>query len=338
MAARIQIILLNCVMSRKGCESTARHVAKFLKLPSVGSSDVSSEFSDAAAAIEALRRCPAGLDPILGETLPFGVAYHHAGLTVEEREIVESCYRKGLVRVLTATSTLAAGVNLPARRFIFRQPKIGRDFIDGTHYRQMAGRAGRTGIDTKGESILVWRLEEVKRITGIIRSNCPPSESCLSEDKNGMTHAIMEVVLDDLSRAREGFVLASDLHFVYLVTLINVGLEPDWELYYERFMLASLEQVQRYDKMQMPTAAMRGAIVEAMARSQSVGNWVGVIEPLLILMAHGASMPVCGSPQRNTGLSNKSAQAGGNALVSEHTLRVSKRFYVALMLSRLAQV
>ncbi|CAD6336670.1 unnamed protein product, partial [Miscanthus lutarioriparius] len=312
-------VLLFC-SSRKGCESTARHVAKFLKLPSAGSSDVSSEFSDAAAAIEALRRCPAGLDPILGETLPFGVAYHHAGLTVEEREIVESCYRKGLVRVLTATSTLAAGVNLPARRVIFRQPKIGRDFIDGTRYRQMAGRAGRTGIDTKGESILVCRLEEVKRITGIIRSNCPPLESCLSEDKNGMTHAIMEVVaggivqtandihryvrctllnstrpfddvvksaqdslrwlchkrfldwnhetkiysatplgraafgsslnpeeslvvLDDLSRAREGFVLASDLHLVYLVTPINVGLEPDWELYYERFMqLASLEQ------------------------------------------------------------------------------------------------
>ena len=66
---------------------------------------------------------------------------------------MESCYRKGLVRVLTATSTLAAGVNLPARRVIFRQPKIGRDFIDGTRYRQMAGRAGRTGIDTKGESV-----------------------------------------------------------------------------------------------------------------------------------------------------------------------------------------
>lgn len=51
-------------------------------------------------------------------------------------------------------------------------------------------------------------------------------------------------MLDDLSRAREGFVLASDLHLVYLVTPINVDMEPDWELYYERFMeLSALDQV-----------------------------------------------------------------------------------------------
>lgn len=51
-------------------------------------------------------------------------------------------------------------------------------------------------------------------------------------------------MLDDLSRAREGFVLASDLHLVYLVTPINVDVEPDWELYYERFMeLSALDQV-----------------------------------------------------------------------------------------------
>jgi len=54
--------------------------------------------------------------------------------------------------------------------------------------------------------ILVWRLEEVKRITGIIRSNCPPSESCLSEDKNGMTHAIMEVVAGGIVQT------ANDIH------------------------------------------------------------------------------------------------------------------------------
>lgn len=45
-------------------------------------------------------------------------------------------------------------------------------------------------------------------------------------------------------RAREGFVLASDLHLVYLVTPINVDVEPDWELFYERFVqLSSLDQV-----------------------------------------------------------------------------------------------
>lgn len=51
-------------------------------------------------------------------------------------------------------------------------------------------------------------------------------------------------MLADLSRAREGFVLASDLHLVYLVTPINVDVEPDWELYYERFVkLSPIDQV-----------------------------------------------------------------------------------------------
>lgn len=55
---------------------------------------------------------------------------------------------------------------------------------------------------------------------------------------------MLQIVLDDLSRAREGFVLASDLHLVYLATPINVEVEPDWELFYERFMeLSSIDQV-----------------------------------------------------------------------------------------------
>ncbi|KAK4388861.1 Helicase and polymerase-containing protein TEBICHI [Sesamum angolense] len=374
-------VLIFC-SSRKGCESTARHIAKYLKRFSVSPCAEQGEPFDVAFAIDSLRRSPAGLDPILEETLPCGVAYHHAGLTVEERETVETCYRKGLVRVLTATSTLAAGVNLPARRVIFRQPRIGRDFIDGTRYRQMAGRAGRTGIDTKGESVLICKPEETKKILAILNGSCPPLYSCLSEDRNGMTHAILEVVaggivqtasdihryvrctllnstkpfddvvksaqdalrwlchkkflewseetklytstplvivLDDLMRAREGFVLASDLHLVYLVTPINVDVEPDWELYYERFMqLSSLDQ--------------------------SVGNRVGVQEPFLMRMAHG-------SPPRASHRSKSKDNAKGfqgkfdhrlgmstlGILTDDQILRVCKRFYVALILSRLVQ-
>ncbi|KAK8319113.1 hypothetical protein V6Z12_A13G219900 [Gossypium hirsutum] len=386
-------VLIFC-STRKGCESTAKHVAKFLKKFSVTAHGDNSEFIDITSAIDALRRCPAGLDPELEETLPSGVAYHHAGLTVEEREVIETCYRRGFVRVLTATSTLAAGVNLPARRVIFRQPRIGRDFIDGTRYKQMAGRAGRTGIDTKGESVLICKTEEIKRIKGLLNESCPPLQSCLSEDKNGMTHAILEVVaggmvqtandvnryvrctllnstkpfqevvksaqeslrwlchrkflewndetklygttplgraafgsslcpeeslivLDDLSRAREGFVLASDLHLVYLVTPINVEVEPDWELYYERFM-------------------------ELSALEQSVGYRVGVTEPFLMRMAHG--VPISKSNGLRDSLKRLPAQFGNQLginnstmLSDEQTLRVCKRFYVALILSRLVQ-
>ncbi|KAG0498218.1 hypothetical protein HPP92_002909 [Vanilla planifolia] len=386
-------VLLFC-SSRKGCELTARHISKLLKGYNFAMREVDSDFGDASSAMDALRRSPSGLDPILEETLPCGVAYHHAGLTVEEREIIEMCYRKGIVRVLTATSTLAAGVNLPARRVIFRQPRIGRDFIDGTRYRQMSGRAGRSGIDTQGESILICKHDEVKKVAAILNDSCPPLQSCLSEDKNGMTHAIMEVVaggivqsardihryvrctllnstkpfedvvksaqdslrwlchkkflewnqetrlysstplgraafgsslnpeeslvvLSDLSRAREGFVLASDLHLVYLVTPINVEVEPDWELYYQRFMeLSSLDQ--------------------------SVGNRVGVMEPFLMRMAHGAPMHVLGRSKgrhlhSNDKVHERIASNGSDLLSNEQTLRICRRFYVALMLSRLVQ-
>lgn len=55
---------------------------------------------------------------------------------------------------------------------------------------------------------------------------------------------LFQTVLEDLSRAREGFVLASDLHLVYIVTPTNIDIEPDWELYYQRFMeLPGLDQV-----------------------------------------------------------------------------------------------
>lgn len=76
-----QSVLIFC-SSRKGCESTAKHVAKFLKRFTSDINEKDCEFADITSAINSLRKCPAGLDPILEETLPAGVAFHHAGLTV----------------------------------------------------------------------------------------------------------------------------------------------------------------------------------------------------------------------------------------------------------------
>lgn len=92
-----------------------------------------------------LRNSPTGLDTVLEKTVSYGVAFHHAGLTFDERDILESAFSNGSLRVIVATSTLSSGVNLPARRVIIRTPLFGGKPMSSLTYKQMIGRAGRMG-------------------------------------------------------------------------------------------------------------------------------------------------------------------------------------------------
>jgi ATP-dependent DNA helicase len=101
----------------------------------------------------------------LAELVKCGTAFHHAGLGSGHRRIVEANFREGKIKVLTATPTLAFGVNLPARTVIiqdYRRYEAGYGYypISVLEYKQMAGRAGRPKYDKVGEAILLAKTSD----------------------------------------------------------------------------------------------------------------------------------------------------------------------------------
>ncbi|KXS42058.1 ATP-dependent DNA helicase [Methanohalophilus euhalobius] len=105
----------------------------------------------------------------LTETLAYcikkGVAFHHAGLNSAHRRIVEDAFRNNLIKMICSTPTLAAGLNLPARRVIIRSykrydPNAGMQPIPVLDYKQMAGRAGRPHLDPYGEAVVIVKTYE----------------------------------------------------------------------------------------------------------------------------------------------------------------------------------
>lgn len=165
---------------------------------------------------EQLRRTQVGLDHMLEKTVPFGVAFHHAGLTFEEREIIEGSFRQTLVKILIATSTLSSGVNLPARLVIVRTPFFQRSLVDTLVYKQMVGRAGRKGIDELGESILMCKPSERSKVLSLFKSVPKQVQSCLcvqngttkSKASNGefsaLKRALLEVIVSGVATSDQG--------------------------------------------------------------------------------------------------------------------------------------
>ncbi len=94
------------------------------------------------------------------EALERGVSAHHAGLLPAFKETVEELFRRGLVKVVFATETLALGVNMPARSVVLEKlvKWNGEQHVDITagEYTQLTGRAGRRGIDVEGHAVVLW--------------------------------------------------------------------------------------------------------------------------------------------------------------------------------------
>jgi len=149
--------------TKKNCENVALMISKFVPKDLL---EVRKE--ERLNLLRTIHQSVNGVCKVLLKTIPFGVAYHHSGLTLDERKLIEEAYSTGVLCLLCCTSTLAAGVNLPAKRAILRSPYVGKSFMLRSQYKQMVGRAGRAGLDSSGESILIISRKDKDRIKTIL--------------------------------------------------------------------------------------------------------------------------------------------------------------------------
>jgi len=125
----------------------------------------------------------------LAQSVKNGTAFHHAGLDQRCRTIIENEFKNHHIKLLTATPTLAAGVNLPARRVVIpsvmRYTKNGLEKISILEYKQMCGRAGRPQYDDMGESIIISKGYPDEILEHYVDGEPEPLESkTLDEDSS----------------------------------------------------------------------------------------------------------------------------------------------------------
>jgi helicase len=188
------------VSSRRNAEAFAKRAAKALNLggPELSLYERQLEKLAATDQEKALAHC-AGL----------GSAFHHAGLRREARGIVEEGFRNGHIRCISSTPTLAAGLNLPARRVIIKEYRRyvsgeGMVPIPAREYHQMAGRAGRPGLDPYGEAVLI---SDSEREAGSLFSNYIDA---IPEDVNSQCASENALTTHILSLISSGFVSSGE--------------------------------------------------------------------------------------------------------------------------------
>lgn len=147
--------------SRKNCMGFAKKAVSTVK------KKLSAEDKKALAGIadDILENSDTDTAITLATCIRSGTAFHHAGLTTPLRELVENGFREGKIKLVSSTPTLAAGLNLPARRVIIRSyrrysSESGMQPIPVLEYKQMAGRAGRPRLDPYGEAVLLAKSYE----------------------------------------------------------------------------------------------------------------------------------------------------------------------------------
>ena len=141
------------IFSRRGCDKAVEEISR-LSLVNDSEAKILKTQVD-----EFLAWNPGAARAGQLEPLYRGIAAHHAGILPAWKSLVEELFQQGLIKVVFATETLAAGINMPARTTVIaslsKRTDRGHRLLNGSEFLQMAGRAGRRGMDAKGHVVTV---------------------------------------------------------------------------------------------------------------------------------------------------------------------------------------
>lgn len=145
-------------------------------------------------------------DPLLQSLLPYGIAVHNADISRSSRRIVEELFRESLILCLFSTSTLAQGVNLPARLVVIAGTTVyheGRlQEYSRTKILQMCGRAGRNGLDTHGVAVVMTARSNLRLYSNISAGGAEIVESQLGSHIEDILNAeIARHIITDVPSA-----------------------------------------------------------------------------------------------------------------------------------------
>ena len=147
------------VNTKKSAEKTAEDIAKKIKATSENLNLIAEN------ALNALPK-PTKQCEKLSFCMRKGIAFHHAGLTHKQKDIIEENFRNSTIKIICCTPTLAYGVDLPAFRAIIKDLRMytihGLSWIPVLDYMQMSGRAGRPNYDSEGQAIVIAMTENEK--------------------------------------------------------------------------------------------------------------------------------------------------------------------------------
>ena len=143
----------------------------------------------------------------LADCVRNGVAFHHAGLRSTHRAVVETAFRNRDLAVICATPTLAAGVNVPARRVVVRDQQrytgSNMEYLPVLEVQQMCGRAGRPHLDPYGEAVLVGDETSRDELDERYVDADPEAVESKLRDRNALRTHVLSIVATGFADSRE---------------------------------------------------------------------------------------------------------------------------------------